>query len=167
MDDRRKLDDDVAVKDGIVRVVNVYHIKGDELCPLGVPFAEGHVQFNFSKGLDFLSTEADEGMLGLVQVLFRQPHLDEALPGDDVCRAAIIDKDATYVVPCKVHGIFADVGLDDEGVVVWVVLKPEVGFGSRDWDMGPRGAEVFAFAHMRDSAEVFFPLPLRLVYRLV
>ena len=43
---------------------------------------------------------------------------------------------------------FADVGSDDEGVVVWVVLKPEVGFGERDWDMGRRSAEVLAFTHM-------------------
>ena len=42
----------------------------------------------------------------------------------------------------------ANVCANDEGVVVWVVLKPEIGFGKCNWDMGPRGAEVFAFAHM-------------------
>ena len=107
------------------------------------------------------------GILGLVQVLFYQPHLDEALPGDDVCRAAINVEDTSYVVSCEVHRVFADVGLDDEGVIMRVVLKPEVSSGECDLDMGPRGAEMFAFAHLRDSAEVFFPLLLRLVYRLI
>ena len=50
---------------------------------------------------------------------------------------------------------------------MWVVLKPEVGFGESDWDVGPGSAEMLAFAHMRDGAEVFFPLTLCLVYRLV
>ena len=48
-----------------------------------------------------------------------------------------------------------------------VVLEPKVGFGEGNWDMGPGGAEMFAFADMRDCAEVFFPLTLRLVYRLI
>ena len=42
----------------------------------------------------------------------------------------------------------ANVCMNDEGVVVWVVLKPEIGFGKCNRDMGPRGTEVFAFAHM-------------------
>ena len=46
------------------------------------------------------------------------------------------------------QGILANIGTNDEGVVVWVVLKPEVSFRERDWDMGPRGAEVLAFAYM-------------------
>ena len=74
-----------------------------------------------------------------MQVLFCQPHLDEALPGDNVYRAAIIDEDATYIISYEVHGVFADVGSDDEGIIVWVVLKPEVGSGERDWDMGTKG----------------------------
>ena len=57
--------------------------------------------------------------------------------------------------------------MDDEGVVVWVVLRPEVGFGKHDWDVGPGSAEMLAFEHMRDGAVVFFPLMLCLVYRLV
>ena len=63
MDHGCELDDGVAAEDGIVRVVNVYHVEGDELCPLGVPFTESDVQFDFAKGLDFLSAEADEGIL--------------------------------------------------------------------------------------------------------
>ena len=89
------------------------------------------------------------------------------MPSNDVYGASVVNKDSTHVVSGEVYRVPANVGADDERVVVRVVLKPKVGFGERDWDMGPRGAEVFAFAHMRDSVEVFFPLPLRLVYRLV
>ena len=46
--------------------------------------------------------------------------------------------------------VSANVGADDEGVIVWVVLKPKVGFGKCDWDMGPRGAEMFAFARLEN-----------------
>jgi hypothetical protein len=50
---------------------------------------------------------------------------------------------------------------------VWVVLKPEVGFGKHDWDVGPGSAEMFTFAHMRDGAEVVLTLSLRLKYTLI
>ena len=80
--------------------------------------------------------------------MFYQPHLDEALPGDNICRAAIVDEDATNVVSCEVHRVFAYVGMDGKGAAVCVMLKPEVSFGECDWDMGPRGAEVLAFTHM-------------------
>ena len=48
-----------------------------------------------------------------------------------------------------------------------IVLKPEIGFGEGDRDMGPGSAEMLAFADMRDGAEVFFPLTLCLVHRLI
>ena len=47
------------------------------------------------------------------------------------------------------------------------MLKPEVGIGEGDWDVRPRSAEMFAFADMRDGAEVFFPLTLCLVHWLI
>jgi len=50
---------------------------------------------------------------------------------------------------------------------MWVVLKPEVGFGECDWNVGPGSAEMLAFADMRDGAEVFFPLMLCLVNWLI
>ena len=50
---------------------------------------------------------------------------------------------------------------------MWVMLEPEVGFGEGNWDVGSGGAEVFAFADVRDGAEVFFPLTLRLMHWLV
>ena len=50
---------------------------------------------------------------------------------------------------------------------MWIVLKPEACFGEGDWDVRPGSAEMLAFADMRDSAEVFFPLTLRLVYWLI
>ena len=83
-----------------------------------------------------------------MQVLFCQPYLDEALPSDNICGAAVVDEDPAHVISGKVHGILANVGYDDEWIVVWVVLKPKVSFGERDWEMGPQGAEVFAFAYM-------------------
>ena len=50
---------------------------------------------------------------------------------------------------------------------MWVVLKPEVGFGEGDRDVGPGSAEMLAFADVRDGAEVFFTLTLCLVHWLV
>ena len=50
---------------------------------------------------------------------------------------------------------------------MWIVLKPEVGFREGDWDVRLGSAEMLTFADMRDSAEVFFPLTLRLVYWLI
>ena len=85
----------------------------------------------------------------------------------DVCRAAVVNKDMSYIISCEVYIIFANVCTDDKGVIMWVVLKLEVGFGKGDRDVGPGGAKMFAFADMRDGAEVFFPLTLRLVYWLV
>ena len=57
--------------------------------------------------------------------------------------------------------------LDDEGIIVRVVLEPKVGFGEGNWDVRPGGVEIFAFAYMRDCAEVFFPLTLCLVHWLI
>ena len=50
---------------------------------------------------------------------------------------------------------------------MWVVLKPEVGFGEGDRDVGPGSAKMLAFADVRDGAEVFFPLTLCLVHWLI
>ena len=83
-----------------------------------------------------------------MQVLFYQPHLDEALPSDDICGAATVDENSTHVVSSKLRRVPTNVGADDEGVVVRVMLKPEVGFGECNWNMGPRGAKVLAFTHM-------------------
>jgi len=102
-----------------------------------------------------------------VQVLLCEPHLYEALPGEYIRGATVIDEDLTNVISREVYRISANVCTDNKGVVVWVVLKPEVSFGEGDWDVRPGSAEMLAFADMRDSAEVFFPLTLRLVYWLI
>ena len=60
--------------------------------------------------------------------MFCKPHLDEALPSNNICGAAVVDKDSAHIVSSEVHRILSDVGTNDEGVVVRVVLKPEVGF---------------------------------------
>jgi hypothetical protein len=89
------------------------------------------------------------------------------LPSENICGAAVVDEDLTSVVSRKVYKISANVCTDNKGVVVWVVLKPEVSFGEGDWDVRPGSAEMLAFADMRDGAEVFFPLTLCLVYWLI
>jgi hypothetical protein len=40
------------------------------------------------------------------------------LEGDDIRGAFIVNEDAAHIIPGEVHGVFADVGPDDEGVVV-------------------------------------------------
>ena len=57
--------------------------------------------------------------------------------------------------------------MNDKWIIVRVVLQPEVGFGECDRNVGPRSAEMLAFADMRDGAEVFFRLTLCLVHWLV
>ena len=66
VDDCREVNNVVATEDGVVRVADVYHIEGYGLRPLCVALAEGHIQFGLAEGLYFLSTEADERVLGLV-----------------------------------------------------------------------------------------------------
>ena len=89
------------------------------------------------------------------------------MPSENVCGAAIVDNDPTYIVSREVYRISANVCTDNKGVVVWVVLKPEVSFGEGDWDMRLGSAEMLAFEDMRDSAEVFLSLTLCLVYWLI
>ena len=111
--------------------------------------------------------EANEWVLGLVQVLLCEPHLQEALPSEDICGATIVDKDPADVVSHKVYRISSNVCTNDEGIIVRVMLKPQVGFGAGYWDVRPSGAEMFAFADMRDCAKVFFFLTLFLMYWFV
>ena len=107
IDDCCKLNDTVAAEDSIVWVGYVYHIEGYELCSLGVAFSKGHIQLYFAEGFDSLPPKADEWVLRLVQVLLCQAHLDKALPGENVCRAAVIHKDPTNVISREVHGVSA------------------------------------------------------------
>ena len=65
------------------------------------------------------------------------------------------------------HRVLPNICSDDEWVIVRVMLKPEICFGEGYWDMRPWGAKMLAFADMRDRPEVFFPLPLRLMHRLI
>ena len=102
--------------------------------------------------------------MGTVQVLLCEPHLDKTLPGEDICGAAVVDEDLTNVVSREVHGVSSDVCSDDEGIIVRVMLKPKIGFGEGNWDVGPGCAKMFPFADVRDYAEVFFPLTLRLMH---
>ena len=50
---------------------------------------------------------------------------------------------------------------------MWVVLQPKIYLCKGYGNMRPSCSEAFAFAHMRDSSEVFFVLPLRLVHWIV
>ena len=145
----------------------IHHIEGYELHSLGVAFSEGHIQLYFAEGFDSFPSEADERVLRLVQVLLYEPYLHEALPSENICGAAVVNKDPTYVVSSEVYRVSADICTDGKGVVAWVVLKPAVSFEESDWDVRPGSAEMLAFADMRDSAEVFLPLTLCLVYWLI
>ena len=89
------------------------------------------------------------------------------MPSEDICGAVIVNKYPTNVISREVYRISANVCTDDKGVVMQIVLKPEVGFREGDRDMGPGSVEMLAFANMRDGAEVFFPLMLCLVHWLI
>ena len=167
VDDCYKLDDSITAEDGIVWVCNVYHVEGYKLCSLGVAFAKGYIQLYFAVGFDFFASEADKWVLRFVEVFFCETHLYEALPGQDIRGATIVDEDLTNIISREAYRIFPNVCSNDEGVVLRVVLKPEIGFRESNWDIGPGGAEMFAFADVRDGAEVFFPLTLRLMHWLV
>ena len=115
VDDCRELDDVVVAEDGIVWAGYVYHIESYEPCSLGVTFSKGHIQLYFAEGFDSLPPKADEWVLRLVQVLLCQAHLDEALPSENVCGAAIIDEDPTNIVSREVYIISANVWTDNKG----------------------------------------------------
>ena len=66
VNDSPELDDGAEAEDGVVWVADIYHIEGYGLRPLSIAFAKCHVQLNFVDGLNFLVTEADEGLLRLV-----------------------------------------------------------------------------------------------------
>jgi len=89
------------------------------------------------------------------------------LSSENICGAAVVNKDPTYVISREVYRISANVCTNNKGVVVWIVLKPEVGFGEGDWDVRPGSTKMLAFADMRDGAGVFFPLTLHLVHWLI
>ena len=102
-----------------------------------------------------------------MQVLLCEPLLHEALPSENIYGAGVVKKDPTYVISREVYKISPNICTDNKGVVVWVVLKPEVSFGECDWDVRPGSAEMHAFIAMGDGAEVFFPLTLHLVHWLI
>jgi hypothetical protein len=70
------------------------------------------------------------------------------LPSENICGAAVVHKDLTYVISREVYRVSANVCMDNMGIVVWAVLKPEVGFREGNWDVRPGSAEMFAFADM-------------------
>ena len=109
IDDCLELNDGVVTEDNIVWVGDVYHIKGYELCSLGVAFAKGHIQIYFAEGFDSFSPKANKWVLGVLQVLFCEPHLQEALPGEDIRGAVVVEEDPTNVVSHEVHGISSNV----------------------------------------------------------
>ena len=53
---------------------------------------------------------------------FYEAHLDEALPSEDVCGAAIVDEDPTNVVSREMYKIYANVCMNNKGVILWVML---------------------------------------------
>jgi hypothetical protein len=86
---------------------------------------------------------------------------------EDVCGAAIVEQDSPDIVSCEVYRVLANVGPDDEGVIMQVMLQLKICLCEGYRDVRPQGSEVFAFAYMRDGSEVFFALPLRLMHWLI
>ena len=72
-----------------------------------------------------------------MEVFLCEPHLDKTLPGEHICGAAIVDEDPTNIISRKVYIIFPNDCSNDEGIIMWVMLEPEVGFGEGNWDVGP------------------------------
>ena len=71
--------------------INVYHIEGYCFCSLSSPFAERDIELYLAEGFDSLTSEANERVLRFLQSMLCEPHLDEALPYQNVCGAAIVD----------------------------------------------------------------------------
>ena len=103
MDYSCKLHQGVAAEDGIVGIVDVYHIEGYCFCSLRGPFAERDVELYLAEGFDSLTSEANERVLRFLQSMLCEPHLDEALPYQNVCGAAIVDQDSPYIISCEVY----------------------------------------------------------------
>ena len=103
MDYSCKLHQGVAAEDGIVWIVDVHYIKGYCFGSLRDPFAECDVELYLAEGLDSLASEANERVLRFFQSLLCEPHLDEALPYQNVCGAAIVDQYPSDVVPSEVY----------------------------------------------------------------
>ena len=51
MDHGCELDECITAKDGVVGVVDVYHIESYHLCSLIAPFVERDIQLDFAEGL--------------------------------------------------------------------------------------------------------------------
>ena len=162
-----KFDQGVAAEDGVVGVVDVDHIENYCFGSLGYPFAESDIELYLAKSFDSLASETDEQVLRLLQGFFCEIHLDEALPYQDICGAPVIHQDSPYIIPCEVYWILADVSPDDEGLIMGVMLQLKICLCEGYRNMRPRSSEALAFAHMRDSSEVFFALSLRLVHWFV
>ena len=63
MDHGCELDECITAKDGVVGVVDVYHIESYHFCSLIAPFAERDIQLDFAEGLYSLAPEANERVL--------------------------------------------------------------------------------------------------------
>ena len=98
-----EFDQGVAAEDGVVGVVNVDDIEGYCFGSLCCTFAERDIELYLSKSFDSLASEANERILLLLQCYLCEPHFDEALPHEDICRAPIVHQDSSYIIPCEVH----------------------------------------------------------------
>ena len=103
MDYSCKLHQRVAAEDGIVGIVDVHHILGYCFYSLRDPFAERDVELYLAEGLDSLASEANERLLRFLQGLLCEPHLDEALPYQDICGVPIVHQDSPYIISCEVY----------------------------------------------------------------
>jgi hypothetical protein len=124
VNDRRELVDSVAAKDGIVQVYEVNNIKGYDFRPHGGILTEGHI--DIIQRLDSFVAEAIWRVLRFLQVFSFKSHARKTLPGQYICRAAIIHQDSSNIITEVVLSVLADVRSYDEWVIVGVVLQPNV-----------------------------------------
>lgn len=149
-----KLVGDTSAEHSVVVVWDVDHVEGNVLGSGDALVAEGYWKRDFAYCSYLLTPEAEQGMSGRLELVSVKLHSIEGGGEKDVGGAAVVHE---YFCYCPA----SDVGFNDHGVGVWVLLQLEIGAVEGDWDVGPLGVFVGAFCgHVVDAPEVLPPLPL-------
>jgi hypothetical protein len=78
-----------------------------------------------------------------------------------------ISADSPNVVAEVILRVLANVHPYDEGVIVGVMLQPDISGCEGYWYVRPWQVEVFSRADVRDASMVLLPLTLRRVHRFI